>query len=66
MYKYYIVYYGEETAVNETAAKQRSVNDAGSANRSVLKSNISRERWMSVMLMRELYIVNEIEGGLLS
>jgi hypothetical protein len=66
VHKCYIVYYGGEAPVNEIHTQQRSVNDAGSAKRSVLKSNYSRESWMSVMRMRELYIVNEIEGGLIS
>jgi hypothetical protein len=48
----------KEAAVNEIRTKQSSVNDAGLANRSVLKSNDSRNKWMSVMRMRELYIVN--------
>jgi hypothetical protein len=60
------VYYGEEAAVSEMRTKQRNFNDAGSATRSVLKSNNSRERWMSLTRMRELYIINEIGGGLIS
>jgi hypothetical protein len=56
------VYYGEEAADNEIGTKQRSVNKAGSANRSVLKLNNSREKWMSVMRMCELYIVRS-KGG---
>jgi hypothetical protein len=57
---------GEEAAVNEIITKQRSVDEAGSANRSTVQSNNSREWWMKIMRMRELYIVNEIEGGLVS
>jgi hypothetical protein len=48
----YKLFYGEEVAVSEKRTKQSSVSNAGLANHFVLKSNNSRERWMSVMGMR--------------